>query len=225
MPSENDVFEVYYAERTMWHLHFHINGTAGHGSLLLENTASEKGLYLMNKLSEMRAAELKKLKDNPDLTDGDVTSINLTRLEGGVQTNVIPSRISLGYDIRIALNVDIQQFEKTIAKWCQEAGGDIEIDFEIKEPEIKVTKLDDSNIYWVTFKNTLECMKLKYKTRVMAGGTDIQYLRAKNIPALGFSPIINTPVVLHDHNEFLSAEMYLRGIEIWKEIIKNVANI
>lgn len=66
---------------------------------------------------------------------------------------------------------------------------------------------------------------MKYKKRVMAGGTDIQYLRALNIPAVGFSPIINTPVLLHDHNEFLNADMYLTGIEIWKEILLKVANV
>lgn len=68
-------------------------------------------------------------------------------------------------------------------------------------------------------------MNLKYKTRVMAGGTDIQYLRELNIPAIGFSPIIQTPILLHDHNEFLTADMYLTGIGIWKEIILKVANV
>lgn len=62
----------------------------------------------------MRAIEERKLKDNPHFTEGDVISINLTRLEGGVQTNVIPSKISLGYDIRISLNSDIPAFEKQV---------------------------------------------------------------------------------------------------------------
>lgn len=62
----------------------------------------------------MRSTEAMKLKKNPELTDGDITSINLTRLEGGVQTNVIPSKISLGYDIRIALDVDVPSFENQV---------------------------------------------------------------------------------------------------------------
>lgn len=74
-------------------------------------------------------------------------------------------------------------------------------------------------------KNVFETLKLKYKTFVMTGGTDMQNLRALGIPAIGFSPIIHTPVLLHDHNEFLPAEVYLKGIEIWKEIILKVANI
>lgn len=34
----------------------------------------------------------------------------------------------------------------------------------------------------------------------------------------------NTPVLLHDHDEFLQADVYLEGIEIYKKIINNVAN-
>lgn len=34
----------------------------------------------------------------------------------------------------------------------------------------------------------------------------------------------NTPVLLHDHDEFIHAETYLRGIEIYKKVIANLAN-
>jgi aminoacylase len=49
-------------------------------------------------------------------------------------------------------------------------------------------------------------------------------LRSVGIPAIGFSPMNNTPVLLHDHDEFLQADVYLEGIEIYKKIINNVAN-
>lgn len=57
------------------------------------------------------------------------------------------------------------------------------------------------------------------------GGTDSRYIREVGIPALGFSPINNTPVLLHDHDEFLRVETYLKGIEIYKKIIENLANV
>ena len=56
------------------------------------------------------------------------------------------------------------------------------------------------------------------------GGTDSRYLRSVGLPAIGFSPMNNTPVLLHDHDEFLQADVYLEGIEIYKKIISNVAN-
>lgn len=47
----------------------------------------------------------------------------------------------------------------------------------------------------------------------------------QNIPAIGFSPMNNVPVLLHDHDEYLSADTYLTGIQIYKKIISNIANV
>lgn len=45
------------------------------------------------------------------------------------------------------------------------------------------------------------------------------------IPAIGFSPMNKTPVLLHDHDEFITSETYLNGIEIYKQLITKVANV
>lgn len=60
--------------------------------------------------------------------------------------------------------------------------------------------------------------------QVFPGGTDSRYVRGVGKPALGFSPMNFTPVLLHDHNEFLKADTYLRGLEIYKTIIPKLAN-
>ncbi|KAJ8952137.1 hypothetical protein NQ318_018473 [Aromia moschata] len=44
---------------------------------------------------------------------------------------------------------------------------------------------------------------LKLKPQVFPGGTDSRYVRSLGLPAIGFSPINNTPVLLHDHDEYL----------------------
>lgn len=36
---------------------------------------------------------------------------------------------------------------------------------------------------------------------------------------------MNTIPRLHDHNEYLNAKTYLKGIEVYKKIIPNVANV
>lgn len=46
-----------------------------------------------------------------------------------------------------------------------------------------------------------------------------------NIPALGFSAINNTPILLHDHNEFLNENTFLRGIEIYEDIIRALTSV
>ena len=52
-----------------------------------------------------------------------------------------------------------------------------------------------------------------------------RYLRCAGIPAIGFSPMNNTPVLLHDHNERLHQDTYLRGIAIYEEILPALADL
>lgn len=44
-------------------------------------------------------------------------------------------------------------------------------------------------------------------------------------PAIGFSPMNHTPVLLHDHNEFLNEQVFLRGIEIYAHLISALASV
>lgn len=91
-----------------------MSGTTGHGSLLHKNTAGEKVGYILNKFLEYRAGEVKKLESNPDLTIGDVTTVNLTILEGGVQTNVVPNLMKISFDVRLAIDVSHSEFEDMV---------------------------------------------------------------------------------------------------------------
>ena len=45
------------------------------------------------------------------------------------------------------------------------------------------------------------------------------------IPALGFSPMNNTPQLLHANNEYLNKDIFLKGIDIFMKILPVVANI
>jgi hypothetical protein len=45
------------------------------------------------------------------------------------------------------------------------------------------------------------------------------------VPTLGFAPMCNTPVRMHDHNEFLNEQVFLRGIRIYCHLLQAVANL
>lgn len=60
---------------------------------------------------------------------------------------------------------------------------------------------------------------------VFPAATDSRYIRHVGIPAIGFSPMNNTPKLMHDHDEFLGADVYLKGIEIYQKIIKKIADL
>lgn len=40
-------------------------------------------------------------------------------------------------------------------KWCDEAGGGIEIVFGAKRPKVPATAIDSSNLYWQAFRDVL----------------------------------------------------------------------
>lgn len=75
-PTNN--FNIFFAERSIWHVEFKVPGNPGHGSLLLKNTAGEKLQKLLNRFYEYRDTQVQKLKGNAELTIGDVTTINTT---------------------------------------------------------------------------------------------------------------------------------------------------
>jgi aminoacylase len=65
-----------------------------------------------------------------------------------------------------------------------------------------VTPTNDSNPWWSVFKQAITAVGGKLaKPEILASTTDARYLRQLGIPALGFSPMTNTPILLHDHNE------------------------
>ncbi|KAF2893524.1 hypothetical protein ILUMI_12649 [Ignelater luminosus] len=224
MANEDNTLPLFYGERTRWAMIIHCPGQPGHGSLLLDNTAGEKARKILDKFYEFREQERRKLED-PNVTTGDVTTVNLTIMKGGVQNNVIPPEFALAIDCRIALTVDLEIFEATLNEWCKEAGDGVWIEYQQKRPRIPPTKLDESNPYWIAFKKASDNMNLQLHNQIFPGATDSRYIRELDIPALGFSPMNNTPVLLHDHDEYLNKDVFLRGVEIYRQLIPAVANV
>lgn len=95
-------------------MHFKFHGQAGHGCINHENTAVEKLHYVASKFLEFRTREAKRLADNPKLFMGDVTVVNITKIQGGVQVNVVPSLIEAWVDCRVATDVDLVKFQETV---------------------------------------------------------------------------------------------------------------
>jgi len=219
-----DKLTVSNDERCTWRIEFVCHGVTGHGSILFENTTGQKLTYLISKLMERRKIEMDKLyASNMDYTN--VTTINLTIMKGGVQGNVIPPELSVTFDVRLAVNADHDEFERQLNQWCEEAGGNITINYLIKDPKVPMTRADDTNPVWRVLMNTTREFGLEISPGATIGATDSRYLRKLNISAFGFSPIINTPRLLHDHDEFVPASGYLAGIDVYKQIILGLGDI
>ncbi|KAL0880388.1 hypothetical protein ABMA27_002825 [Loxostege sticticalis] len=223
--SATEDYLVFNGERSIWHIKITCPGKSGHGSLLLPDNNGEKIRYIIDKFMDLRGESKKKLEDDPNLTIGDVTSVNLTKLNGGIQENVVPETLSVSFDIRIATSVDHKQFEDMIKSWCDEAGAGVTYDFSQKDPHVPSTPLDSTNPYWLAFKEAAEKLKIPLKPLTFPGGTDSRYIRELGVRALGFSPMARTTPMLHAHDEHLRAETFLRGITIYEAIVPALANV
>lgn len=75
-----------------------------------------------------------------------------------MQSNVVPELLTAVFDIRIATTVDVVKFEALVNEWCKESGQGIYIEWEQKDPQVEVTKLDCSNPFWTAFKSATDDM-------------------------------------------------------------------
>lgn len=65
-----------------------------------------------------------------------------------------------------------------------------------------MTRTDESNPWWSVFTQAIAAVGGKLgKPEILPSTTDSRFIRQLGIPALGFSPMTNTPILLHDHNE------------------------
>lgn len=110
---------------------------------------------MLDKFFDFRATQVDKLNSNPELTIGDVTTLNVTMVEGGLHNNVLPPDFTIMTDVRLAVDVNHDKFEEMFKEWCVEAGEDIQYEWDYKDPFIKPTNLDQTNIYWNAFKSAV----------------------------------------------------------------------
>nr|KAF6334782.1 aminoacylase 1 [Pipistrellus kuhlii] len=225
LANPTDAFTVFYSERSPWWVRVTSTGKPGHGSRFIEDTAAEKLHRVVGAVLAFREEEKQRLQANARLKLGAVTSVNLTKLEGGMAYNVVPATMSASFDFRVAPDVDLQAFEERLHGWCQAAGPGVTFEFVQKWTEPRITSTDDSDPWWAAFSGVCKDMSLTLEQEIFPAATDSRYLRAVGVPALGFSPMNRTPVLLHDHDERLHEAVFLRGIDIYTRLLPALASV
>ncbi|KAM4722397.1 aminoacylase-1-like [Rhinophrynus dorsalis] len=225
LANPTEEFSVFYGEKCPWWITVHCGGDPGHGSRFIENTAASKLHSIISRFLEFREKERNRLLSDPSLTLGDVTTVNMTRVSGGVLYNVVPSQMSATFDLRIPPTVNLKEFEIMLEGWCQAAGDDVTWEYHQKCMSQNITSPDDSNPWWKAFSSPCKELGLKLKPEIFPAATDSRFIREAGYSALGFSPMNHTPILLHDHNEYLNEEVFLRGIHIYTRIISSLASV
>ncbi|CAJ0951859.1 unnamed protein product, partial [Mesorhabditis belari] len=225
LASPNETYQVYYGERNPWWGRVTFVGNPGHVMEFIENTAMEKLNHFLNSALAYRAKWKKTLESDPNLKLGDVPTINLPIVKGGVQANVIPDKFVLEFSIRVPPTMHFDSIKNEIEGWVEAAGRDVHLEWVARPCVSNITETTNENPFWVAFEKTLTQEGCKINKAIFPGSTDSKHVRQKGYKSLGFSPMNNTPVLLHDHNEFLNEKVFLRGVEIYEKLIENLANV
>ncbi|XP_062020139.1 uncharacterized protein LOC133736606 isoform X1 [Rosa rugosa] len=236
-PSEH--YRAFYAERCPWWLIIKATGAPGHGAKLYDNTAMENLLKSIESVRRFRASQFDLVKAGLK-AEGEVVSVNMAFLKAGTPSptgfvmNLQPSEAEAGFDIRVPPTADQESLEKRIAEeWAPSSRN---MTFRLGQFKQKVSVLDESgrpvltatdssNPWWALLEEAVKKADGKLgKPEIFPASTDARYFRLQGLPAIGFSPMANTPILLHDHNEFLNKDEYLKGIKIYESIIKSYSS-
>ncbi|CAK9865532.1 unnamed protein product [Sphagnum jensenii] len=230
--SLGDTYKVFNGERSLWWLKIKATGAPGHGSKLYDGSALGnllKSLELINKFRE----EQFNLVKSGEKAEAEVTSINCVYLKAGTPTpmgfvmNLQPSEAEAGFDIRVTPQEDVKELQRILDEEWAPASRNLTYTFSMKENpldkdgQLALTVGDDSNPWFVLLKEAVAKAGGKLdKVEIFPAVTDLRYIRHVGIPGFGFSPLANTPLLAHGHNEFLNAGEFLKGIGVYEEIIK-----
>lgn len=188
-------------------------------------------------------AAKKRRKANGDkMSMGDVTSLNVTTLQAGVRAgdtfvyNCVPPVASCSLDIRISPHVPPGEIKDMLNMWCRECSASSEEGHEVswkhitnrEEDEIDEHALTSTDVrvnpWYGVFGTALELMGMKYTPEVFPAATDSRFLRLLGIRALGFSPMRNSEIMLHENNEYLDESVFIEGISVYVGLIEALSS-
>ncbi|XP_073035108.1 uncharacterized protein [Primulina eburnea] len=227
--SISDEFRVFYADRTPWHMVIKAKGLPGHGSRMFDNSAMENMMKGVEVITKFRDSQFDLVKAGL-AANSEVISVNPVFLKGFVM-NMQPSEVEAGFDIRLPPTADPDLMKRRITEEWAPAWRNMTYEITEKGPlrdylgRPLLTPTNDSNPWWSVFEQAIaEAGGKLAKPEILASTTDARFMRQLGIPTLGFSPMKNTPILLHDHNEFLKDCVYLEGIKVYKHIIKSLSS-
>ncbi|GJQ10475.1 hypothetical protein GpartN1_g2266.t1 [Galdieria partita] len=232
---------LYYGERQPWWLSIGAMDQPVHGATLPNHTAIQYLYEIEQKVVEFRKQQEEKVSQGIPL--GDVIGINLVYLRSGVTKdnhsyvmNMVPGIAELGLDIRVPpTRKHSEEMNQILSDWLscppitsQWSGTCSHYYYKfIHKVDIpQVTSTDPvENRYYQVIEQVFNELSISYQTAIFPASTDARYLREKNIPCFGFSPIHSTPVLLHDNDEYIPKDIFLKGIPIYERLIQALSTL
>jgi aminoacylase len=239
LANPGKAYTLFYGERTPWWVNVKATGPTGHGSRFIDNTAVSKLMDVANKGLEFRKEQETLLghdeggcKHGQAKKLGDVTTLNLTMLKAGVSTdggetyalNVIPTDAELGFDIRIATTMPTKAVAAKLDEWTAAEG--VSWGFPPKWNAIHdhyTTSIDPHENPWArVFFSACAELEISLEPEIFPAATDSRFLRQVGVNAFGFSPMNRSPILLHEHNEYIHEDVYLEGVGVYVKLVEHL---
>ncbi|KAG8077083.1 hypothetical protein GUJ93_ZPchr0006g45786 [Zizania palustris] len=234
--SLTDEFRVFYGDRLVWRLIVKATGMPGHGSKMFDGAAVENLMDCIETVVGFREAQFGMVKAG-NRGPGEVVSVNPVYMKAGTLSptgfvmNMQPSEAEVGFDLRIPPTEDVEHIIRRIKEEWAPAHKNLTYQLMKKGPTRDlagrpiVTPTNASNPWWSVFEHAIISAGGKLaKPEILSSSVDSRFVRQLGIPALGFSPMTNTPILLHDNNEFLEDKVFLRGIKVYEHIIRALSS-
>jgi aminoacylase len=276
LANTSDAFSLFYGERLPWWIDVTAMGPTGHGSRFIDNTAVEQLIALTNRALEFRQGQKsllgmsehencthavaaanrskRKRSSTSNKTLGDVTSLNITTLQAGVQVgdtyayNCVPPVAKCSLDIRISPHTPPSDISTMLDDWCRECSSTpIEDDGNASKngnatalslswnyigghgndlQQHALTSTDSKDNPWYTvFESTMTSIGIAIEPQVFPAATDSRFLRALGIKAFGFSPMRKTEILLHENDEYIPESAFLEGIAVYVTLIMALGSL
>jgi aminoacylase len=216
---DRNMLNIYYGENIAWWFRVTCEGNVGHGSQFIKNTASSQLYKYMKKAFEFRESQEQLITLSDQASDeSDVVTINMNAMEGGytASINVVPRQVHGYFDSRIPPHYNLIEMKRLYTEeWTKGTNCTIHwIQNGMKNPtsDLNFPIIQKTISYFMT---KYENVKLKY----FPAATDARYVRLIGIPCLGVSLLSGVPMLLHDHNEYITEEIFLRGITQYQELL------
>jgi aminoacylase len=222
-PSLSDAWILYYGEKRNWWVNITLAGTGGHGSIPFQDSATSKLEEVLSRLEIFRQEEIDKLQ-NPNITLGDIVTVNPDILLGSPAYNVVPYWATIGVDIRIPPAFDLALLQKIIDGWLISVPN-ASWSLNSSSNVTSITPLA-SNPWYDAFQSAAVSIKKELKTQIFPAATDARYIRALNpaVPAFGFSPLTPLPLLIHSADEYITRDVFWAGVSSYQTLIPFLAN-
>jgi len=80
-------------------------------------------------------------------------------------------------------------------------------------------KTQEKFFWWNVFAGAMAEFGYELDAEVFPAATDSRFLRQLRIPAFGFSPMRNCPILLHEHNEYIPIHVFWEGVDVYEKLL------